>query len=72
VHLAEGQFPSKNRIEQIKSYNNNNINNLIQFFIIIYVPSQLPKGQLQTQHSLDTGNYIICKPKLQARTGGRK
>jgi hypothetical protein len=27
---------------------------IIQFFII-YVPSQQPKGQLQTQHSLDTG-----------------
>jgi hypothetical protein len=23
------------------------------------VPSQQPKGQLQTQHSLDTGNYTI-------------
>jgi hypothetical protein len=36
------------------------------------VPSQQPKGQLQTQHSLDTGNYIIDKHKLQARNGGRK
>jgi hypothetical protein len=50
------------------SYNNNNS---IQFFII-YVPSEQPKGQLQTQHSLNTGNYIIYKPKLQASTGGRK
>jgi hypothetical protein len=33
------------------------MNNSIQFFII-YVPSQQPKGQLQTQHSLDTGNHI--------------
>jgi hypothetical protein len=33
-------------------------NNSIQFFII-YVPSQQPNGQLQTQHSLDAGNYII-------------
>jgi hypothetical protein len=32
----------------------------IQFFII-YVPSQQPNGQLQTQHSLDTDNYIIYK-----------
>jgi hypothetical protein len=49
-------------------------NNSIQIFIIIiiYVPSQEPKGKLQTQHSLDTGNYIIYKPKLQANTGGRK
>jgi hypothetical protein len=44
---------------------------IIQFFII-YVPSQQPKGELQTQHSLDTGKYIICKQKLQASTGGRK
>jgi hypothetical protein len=36
------------------------------------VPSQQPKGQLQTQHSLDPGNYIINKQKLQASTGGRK
>jgi hypothetical protein len=34
---------------------NNNNNNSIQFFII-YVPSQQQKGQLQTQHSLNTGN----------------
>jgi cell division protein FtsL len=31
---------------------------IIQFFII-YVPSQQLQGQLQTQHSVDTGNYII-------------
>jgi hypothetical protein len=46
-------------------------NNSIQL-LIIYVPSEQRKGQLQTQHSLDTGNYIIYKPKLQASTGGRK
>jgi hypothetical protein len=27
--------------------------------LIIYVPSQQPKGQLQTKHSVETGNYII-------------
>jgi hypothetical protein len=43
---------------------------IIQLFII-YVPSQQPKGQLQTQHSLDTDNYIIGKHKLQAGTGGK-
>jgi hypothetical protein len=31
--------------------------NLLQFFII-YVPSQQLQGQLQTQHSVDTGNCI--------------
>jgi hypothetical protein len=50
---------------------NKQSNNSIQLFII-YVASQQPKGQLQTQHSLDTGNYIIDKHKLQASTGGRK
>jgi hypothetical protein len=34
------------------------------------VPSEESKGQLQTQHSLDTGKYIIDKHKLQASTGG--
>jgi hypothetical protein len=36
------------------------------------MPSQQPKDKLQTQHSLDTGNYITYKPKLQARAGGRR
>jgi predicted component of type VI protein secretion system len=36
---------------------NNNNNNSIKFFII-YVPSQQPQGQLQTQHSADTGESI--------------
>jgi hypothetical protein len=36
------------------------------------VPSQQPNGQLQTQHSLDAGIYIIDKHKLQASTGGKK
>jgi hypothetical protein len=31
---------------------------IIQFFII-YVPSQKPQGQLQTEHSVDTANYIM-------------
>jgi hypothetical protein len=35
------------------------------------VPNQQPNGQLQTQHSLDAGSYIIDKHKLQASTGGR-
>jgi hypothetical protein len=34
--------------------------NSIQFFII-YMPSQQPNGQLETQHSLDSGIYIIEK-----------
>jgi predicted transglutaminase-like protease len=46
-------------------------NNSIQLFII-YVLSQQPEGQLQTQHSVDTSSYIIDKHKLQASTGWRK
>jgi hypothetical protein len=30
----------------------------VQFFII-YVPSQQLQGQLRTQHSVDTSNYIM-------------
>jgi hypothetical protein len=43
--------------------NNNDINNSIQFisiqYFIIYVPSQQPQGQLQTQHNVDKSNYIM-------------
>jgi hypothetical protein len=41
------------------------------------MPSQQPQGQLQTQHSVDTGNYIHYghtqhkEDKLQASIGGR-
>jgi hypothetical protein len=38
--------------------NNNNNNNSIKFYII-YLPSQQLQGQLQTQHRVDTGNYIM-------------
>jgi hypothetical protein len=38
----------------------------MQFFII-YVPSQQPKGQLQTQHSVETGNNIIGKHNIQSQ-----
>jgi hypothetical protein len=36
----------------------------IQFFII-YVPSQQLQGQYQTQHSVDTGNYIKDKHNME-------
>jgi hypothetical protein len=32
---------------------------------IIYVPSQQLQGQLQTQHSVDTGNYIKDKHNMK-------
>jgi hypothetical protein len=59
--------------------NNNNNNNNCYYSIksfIIYVPSQQLQGQLQTQHSVDTGNYIMVKQhkvkeKLQASTVGK-
>jgi hypothetical protein len=37
---------------------------IIQFFNIIYVPSQQPQGQLQAQHSVDTDNYIMDKHNI--------
>jgi hypothetical protein len=52
------------------------LNNSIQFFII-YLLNQQPQGQLQTQHSVDTGNLHYgqtqhkVKVKLQASTGGK-
>jgi hypothetical protein len=41
--------------------------NSIKFFII-YVPSQQLQGQLQTQHSVDTGNYIKDKHNIITAT----
>jgi hypothetical protein len=41
-------------------------NNSIQFFII-YVPSQQPKGQLQTQHSLDKGKHSLDTGKTKMK-----
>jgi hypothetical protein len=43
-----------------------NVNNSIQFFII-YVPNQQLQIQLQTQHSVDTGNHIKDKHNIKAR-----
>jgi hypothetical protein len=54
-------------------YNCNSIN-----IFIIYVSSQQLQGKLQTQHSVDTGNYIMdrrnikTRDKLQASIGERK
>jgi hypothetical protein len=39
---------------------------IIQFFIF-YVPSQQLQGQLQTQHSVDTGNYIMDKHNMKPK-----
>jgi hypothetical protein len=44
---------------------------IIQFFII-YVPSQQLQVQLQTQHSGDTGNYIMDKHNIKSKTNYRQ
>jgi hypothetical protein len=44
---------------------------IIQLFII-YVPSQQPQGQLQTQHSADTSNYIMDKHNIKSKTNYRQ
>jgi hypothetical protein len=47
-------------------------NNSIQFnsiqFFIIYVPSQQPEGQLQTQHSVVIINCIMDKHNIKIKT----
>jgi hypothetical protein len=48
----------------------NNNNNSIQLFII-YVPSQQPQGQLQTQHSTDIHNYIMDTHNIKSRVNCR-
>jgi hypothetical protein len=41
--------------------------NSIQFFII-YVLSQQPQGQLQTQHSVDKSSYILDNHIIKSKT----
>jgi hypothetical protein len=52
-------------------HNNNNNNNSFQFFII-YVPSQQLQVQLQTQHSVDTSNYIMEQYNIKSETNYRQ
>jgi hypothetical protein len=53
--------------------NNNNNNNLIQFnSLLFYVPSQQPRGQLQTEHSVETGNYIMDNHNMKTKTNYRQ
>jgi hypothetical protein len=44
---------------------------MIQFFII-YVPSQQLQGQLQTQHSVDTSNYIMDRHNIKTKKNYRQ
>jgi hypothetical protein len=45
----------------------NNNNNSIHFFIL-YVLSQQPQGQLQTQHSEDKSSYILDQHNIKSKT----
>jgi uncharacterized protein YpmB len=44
---------------------------IIQFFII-YVPSQQPQGQLQTQHSVDKSNYNMDNHNIKSKSNYRQ
>jgi hypothetical protein len=46
-------------------------NSSIEFFII-YLPSQQLQGPLQTQHSVDTGNYIVEQYNIESKVNYRK
>jgi hypothetical protein len=45
--------------------------NSVQFFII-YVSSQQPRGQLQTEHKVDTSNYIMDNHNIKSKTNYRQ
>jgi hypothetical protein len=59
-NLKIGQGPSKGCTAIIQF-------NSVQLFII-YVPSQQPQDQLQIQHSVDTGNYIMDKHNIKSKS----
>jgi hypothetical protein len=59
------------RMEVSRKLTKCNNNNSIQFFII-YLPSQKLQGQLQTQHSVDTDNYIMDTHNLKPNINYRK
>jgi hypothetical protein len=52
-------------------FNNSVKFNSVQFFII-NVQSQQLQGQLQTQHSVDTGNYIRDKHNIKSKINYRQ
>jgi hypothetical protein len=41
---------------------------MITQFFIIYVLSQQPQGQLQTQHSVDRSSYILNKHNIKSKS----
>jgi hypothetical protein len=50
---------------------NDNNNSPVQF-LFIYVPSQQLQGQLQTQHSVDTSNYIMEQYNIKSKANYRQ
>jgi hypothetical protein len=38
----------------------------------MYVPSQQPQGQLRTEQSVDTGNYIMDNHNIMSKTNYRQ
>jgi hypothetical protein len=73
VALFKRDMSSRSDLIKLKQYYHikNIKNNSVQFFII-YVPSQQPQGQLQTQHSVDTSNYIMDKHNIKSKTNYRQ
>jgi hypothetical protein len=68
-HLGLVQLASSGRNAKWTQFHPTN--NSIQFFTI-YVPSQQLQGQLQTQHRVDTSNYIIHKHNIKSKTNYRQ
>jgi hypothetical protein len=70
---VQGVLPTAYRIKKVKKrpmhnkglYSHNN-DNSIQFFIIYVLSLQL-QGQLQTQNSADTGNYIRDNHNIKSK-----
>jgi hypothetical protein len=62
-----GQLGSELSALQLHNNNNNNNNNSV-----IHVPSQQLQGQIQTQHSVDIGNYIMGKHNISSKVNYRK
>jgi hypothetical protein len=54
---------NNNNDKELKLSFRNDINSIL--FFIIYVPSQQLQGQLQTQHSVGTGNNIKDKHNIK-------
>jgi hypothetical protein len=44
---------------------------IIIYFFIIYEPNQQLQGQLQTQHSVYTGNYVMDKHNMKSKANYR-